>query len=213
MSNASRRRFVRLVLLLVWGFVPGCLNNHRLAELTRENQSLREATLQAQREAKVCRQELIVSQQQLQQIEGLGPDRPADLFAPVSLEIASLSGGADYDGIPGDDGVTVHLRPKDADGQVVKVPGRITVQLLDNTDMDAPRVVAHCKYEDPEQLRRLWMGIFGTNHYTLRCPFEKGKSLPETGRLLIGVSFVDFLTGRTLTTSKEVSFSLPHVGG
>ena len=189
--------------------VPACQSNKRYAELTRENQALREEKQQAEQQAKICQNDLIVAQQQLQQVEGLGPDRPADLFAPVSVEIATLSGGADYDGQPGDDGVTVHLRPKDADGQVVKVPGRITVQLLDNTNMESPKVVAVCKFENPEDLRQLWMGIFGTNHYTLRCAFPDGAALPESHRLLVGVSFLDYLTGRTLTASKEVTFSRP----
>ena len=136
-----------------------------------------------------------------------GPDRPADLFAPVAIEIASLSGGSNYDGKPGDDGVTVHLRPKDAEGQVVKVPGKITVQLLDNTEMTAPKVIAVCEYEKPEDLRNLWMGILGTNHYTIRCPFPVGTALPTSRKLLVSASFVDFLTGIMLTTSKEVAFS------
>lgn len=190
----------------------GCQGNRRFAELTRENQALREEQQKAQQQAKVCENNLIVARQQLEQMEELGPDRPADLFAPVSIEIASLSGGADYDGKPGDDGITVHLRPRDADGQVVKAPGRITVQLLDNTKMESPKVVAVCKFEQPEELRRLWMGIFGTNHYTLRCDFPAGADLPDSRRLLVGVSFVDFLTGRTLTASKEVAFSLASGG-
>ena len=40
-----------------------------------------------QQQAKVCENNLIVARQQLEQMEGLGPDRPADLFAPVSIEI------------------------------------------------------------------------------------------------------------------------------
>jgi hypothetical protein len=188
--------------------MSGCQPNRRFAELMRENQALREESQQARQQVRTCENDLIVARGQLQSVEGLGPDRPADLFAPVSIEIASLSGGADYDGKPGDDGVTVHLRPKDADGAVVKAPGRITVQLLDNTDMASPRVVAVCRYEDPQELRMLWMGIFGTNHYTLRCEFPEGSILPKTQRLLVGVSFVDYLTGRTLTAGKEVTFSL-----
>lgn len=175
--------------------------------MTRENQALREEKQRMEHQAKKCDEELAAVRMQVQEVKELGPDRPADLFAPTSIEIASLSGGANYDDKPGDDGVTVHLRPKDAEGQVVKVPGRITIQLLDNTDMAAPKVLAVCEFEKPEDLRKLWMGVLGTNHYTIRCPFPEGVALPASRKLLVGASFVDFLTGKTLTTAQELSFS------
>ncbi len=140
---------------------------------------------------------------------GVFTDTMIDAYIELNIEIASLSGGSDFNDKPGDDGVTIHLRPKDADGQVVKVPGRITIQLLDNTDMAAPKIIAVCKFEKPDSLRTLWMGILGTNHYTIRCPFPEGVALPTSRKLLVGASFVDFLTGKTLTTSKEISFSPP----
>lgn len=188
--------------------LPACSENKRFAQLNRENQALREEKERAETMAKNCDKELALARSQVQQIQKLAPDRPVDLFAPVSLEIATLSGGADDDNKPGDDGITVHLRPKDADDQVVKVPGKITVQLLDNTDMAAPKVVAVCMHDKPDELRQLWMGIFGTNHYTVRCPFPEGAALPASRKILVNASFVDFLSGRNLTASKEVSFSL-----
>jgi len=184
----------------------GCAPNPRIAELTRENQSLREERQKTEHEWQLCQAELAGIRSQVEQVSELGPDRPADLFAPVSIEIASLSGGANYDDRPGDDGITVHLRPKDADGQVVKAPGRVTIQLLDNSDMAAPKVIAVCTVEKPEELRQAWMGILGTSHYSIRCRFPDGVALPASQKLLVGASFVDFLTGKTLTTSKEVSF-------
>lgn len=189
--------------------LPACNSNRRLAELTRENQALREDKQRLEHQAKECDDELASARQQVEQVKEFGSDRPADLFAPVDIEIASLSGGANYDDKPGDDGVTVHLKPKDADGQVVKVPGKITVQLLDNSDMAAPKVVAICEFEKPEDLRELWMGILGTSHYTIRCPFPDGAALPASRKLLVSASFVDFLTGKRLTTSKDISFSPP----
>ena len=150
-----------------------------------------------------------MTRQQMTQVQELGPDRPADLFAPVSIEIASLSGGANYDQEPGDDGITVHLRPKDTDGQVVKVPGRISIQLMDNTDLSNPKVINVCTFEKSDELRKLWMGILGTNHYTIRCPFPDRAELPSSRKLTVSALFVDFLTGKTLTTTRELAFSPP----
>ncbi len=147
-------------------------------------------------------------QRQITHLKAFGPDQPADLFAPIEIEIASLSGGADYDGKPGDDGVTVHLRPRDRDGDVVKVPGRIKIQLLDNTDLNRPRIIGVYEFTDPDELCKAWHGKFGTRHYTLKCPFPPRAAIPDARRLTVSVEFVDYLTGATLTATREVSLSL-----
>jgi len=179
------------------------------AKLTKENEALRrdnerlERTVQ-QRDGTIAR-----LSRQIEDLKGFGPDRPADLFAPVSIEIASLSGGADYDGRPGDDGVTVYLRPRDADGHVVKVPGRITIQLTDNTEAGSPRVLGVYRFDDLDALRQMWLGRFATQHYRLRCPFPPDTKLPERRRVTVHAEFVDYLTAATLTAVKEVSISFP----
>jgi len=149
-------------------------------------------------------------QRQIDTLKSLGPDRPFDLFAPVRIEIVRRSGGQDYDGRPGDDGVTLYVRPLDADGDVVKVPGRISVQLLDVSNLERPKVVGVYHFTSPEQLRRTWYGRLGTQHYTLKCPFSDGVVPPPS--LDARVEFTDFLTGKTLTALAEVSITPPFSG-
>ena len=131
------------------------------------------------------------------------------MFAPVKLEIASLSGGADYDGKPGDDGVNVYLRLHDADGDAVKVPGRIKVQVVDNSNLHSPRVIGLYPFDDPGEVRKTWHGKFGTQHFSLKCPFPTGMLLPASRTLLVSAEFVDLLSGTTLTASQEVKFAVP----
>ena len=144
---------------------------------------------------------------QIDTLKGFPPDRPADLFAPVAVEIASLSRGVDFDGKPGDDGITVHLRLTDADGDPVKAPGRIRIQLVDNSELGAPKVIRVYEFNDPQELRKMWHSRFGTQHYTLRCPFPPDVKLPKNRRVGVHAEFVDFLTGATLTAGKEVPIS------
>lgn len=148
---------------------------------------------------------------QIEDLKGFGPAQPADLFAPTKIEIASLSGGDDYDGKPGDDGVTVHLRLQDADGDVVKVPGRIRIQLSDNSVLGSPRVLGLYVFDSPDELRKQWHARFGTNHYTLKCPFPPEVRLPDSRKIIVNAEFVDYLTGRTLTAVEELEVSLPPV--
>ena len=160
-----------------------------------------------QLEQHVARQEADAAElrRQKETLQGLPPDRPVDLFAAASMDIVSRSGGTDFDGKPGDDGVTLYLRPKDAEGDVVKVSGRITVQLLDNADPNSPQVVAVCTLATADELRAAWHGKFATDHYTIKCPFSTQAKLPKSETLLANVSFTDYLTGRTLLASQIVS--------
>ncbi len=187
----------------------GCVSPVQHARILHEKDVLRreKRTLQrtvARRDGTIARLE-----RQIENLKGFDPDRPADLFAPVKLEIASLSGGTDYDGKPGDDGVTVHLRMRDADGDVVKAPGRITIELTDHSDPGSPRVVEVYVFDDVQQLRKSWHGRFGTQHYTLRCPFPPGVVLPDSRRLTVHAEFVDYLAGTMLTAVAEVTISVP----
>jgi hypothetical protein len=172
----------------------------------KENQDLREENSRLTRELTESNGSVARLKEQLATVGGFTPDRPLHKFAPVKIEIASLSGGADYDGKPGDDGVTLHVRPRDADGDVVKTPGKISIQLLDISDLGSPRVVGKCIYDDIEQVRQMWYGKFLTQHFSVKCPFESGARLPACGKLLATAEFVDIVTGVTLTANQEVSF-------
>lgn len=147
--------------------------------------------------------------QQVANLQGFTGDRPAALFAPTHIEIVKRSGGADYDGLPGDDGITIYLRPVDADGDPVKAPGKITVEILDHTTPGSPKIVSVHRFERPEVLRRLWFSRFSTSHYTLKCDFPSDYQPPASRRLSVNVSFVDFLTGSVLTAIQEVTVSMP----
>jgi len=187
--------------------LAGCTATAGRSRALRENQRLR--TEQARLERAVAEKDAALAdlRVQVRNLQGFPPDRPADLFAPVSIEIASLTGAADYDDRPGDDGVTVYLRPRDGDGHVVKAPGRIAIQLLDNTTPESPRVIGVYSFDDAETLRKSWYGRFGTQHYTLECRFPPDTNPPR--QVHVNVAFTDFLTGRTLLASKVVQVTPP----
>jgi hypothetical protein len=210
MGLHSRRRVSRVGRLatLLFGAV-GCVSGAERARLLKDNDSLRRASERLERTV-AQRDETVASlHKQIENLKGFAPGRPVDLFAPVSLEIAGLSGGADYDGKPGDDGITVYLRPRDADGDTVKVPGRMKVQLVDNTVIGSPRVLGVYAFDDPNETRKVWHAKFGTQHFSLKCPFRPDVELPKSRRVMVSAEFIDLLTGATLTASQEVGFSMP----
>lgn len=187
----------------------GCGPDVRAIRAMRENESLREEKGKLERAVLERDGAIAGLQKQVGDLQSLGPDRPMGFFAPVKLEIASLSGGADYDGKPGDDGINVYLRPKDADGDVVKAPGRIKVQVIDNSDLAAPKVIGVYSVEKLDEVRKTWHGKLGTQHFTIKCPFPAGVALPASRTLVVSAEFLDLLTGATLTATKEVKFAIP----
>ena len=148
-------------------------------------------------------------ERQSETLLGQGPGWLDSLFVVDRIELASLTGGAEYDDIPGDDGITVYIRPLDADGNVLKAAGEITVELLDTSVPGNPRTLGHYVHNDPEQLRKLWHGGLLTDHYTVKCPWSPGIGPPPTRRVLVNVTFYDFLTGRRFYKAKEVEVALP----
>ena len=197
----SAARFVAVALLVL----AGCESPGRRAELLKNNDALQRENRQLHKTIADRDSEIAELRRQVDALEGFTADRPVDLFAPVRLEIASRSGGADYDGKPGDDGVTVYLRPRDADGDSVKAPGEITIQLIDNDDLDTPRVLGVYTFSDPDELRTLWNSVFFTDHYSLKCPFADSVEPPVSRRVTVTAVFIDYLTGKTLTAVGEVT--------
>jgi hypothetical protein len=169
----------------------------------------------AQENARLERQELAQQarindlQQQVETLQALGPGRLDSLFVVERIELASLTGGADYDGLPGDDGVTVYVRPLDADGHVLKAAGEITIELLDTNVPGDPKTLGLYVHNELQQLRKLWHGGFLTDHYSIRCPWDPAIGPPTNREVTIKATFYDFLTGRRRTATKVVEVALP----
>lgn len=201
--SAIRRACAVGLAILLCG---GC-NQQGISKLKLEHREQRDQITQLERALADRDAKIATLNRRIEALTGFAPDRPADLFAPVEIAFAPLTGGADYDKKAGDDGINVYLRLIDADGDAVKAPGRITIQLLDNSDLSQPRRVGLYQFADARSLSQAWYGKFGTGHYTLKCPFPPNVRLPESRRLLVSAEFVDYRTGHTLTTSGEVEFA------
>lgn len=194
---------VYAILLLI---AAGCSSPGKVAEVVKERDNLRYQIERVERDVAERDATIDGLKAQVQTLQKLDPNRPVDLYAPTRVEIASRSGGADYDGKPGDDGITIYLRPHDADGDAVKTPGKITLELLDTSEPGTPRSIAVCKYEDPKELRKIWHARFLTQHFSLKCPFPEGVKLPASRHLLASVTFTDLLSGAVLKAEQDVTF-------
>ncbi len=194
-SHRIRRTAFTMSAALIIGPLAGCPGPTVAglqAEIARKDERLGRQDQQLAAHGSTI-QEL---RRRLLRAQGLDPDRWERAFRPVDLTIASLSGGADYDGKPGDDGVTVYLRPIDRDGDVVKVAGEIRVQLYDLANPDGRQLIG--EYRVPaDKSGEIWYGKLMTQHFTVKCPWPSAP--PKHEEITIRAMIVDGLTGNVMT--------------
>jgi hypothetical protein len=190
--------------LLGLGLLPwaGCAPNETL-KLQREITALKDQMQQKDNQLVTQRVTIEDLHKQLDECRGISAQDLAKIFYPEKVVIASLSGGEDYDGRPGDDGITVYLRPVDRDGDAIKVAGHIRIELYDLANPPDENLVG--AYDFPvDEVSKLWYGKFATYHYTLRCPWRRGP--PKHSEITIRAIFTDFLTKRVVTAQQVCTF-------
>lgn len=133
------------------------------------------------------------------------------------LQILSMSSGTNLDDKPGDDAVTVYLRPVDADGDTLKRGGRIKVELYDLTEPGRPRSLGVTTIDDPAKIREMWYGKLWTDYYKVIAEIPADANLAPGQEIDVKVWFTDFSTGREFNARKTIKINLvspdEHAGG
>lgn len=114
-----------------------------------------------------------------------------------------LTGGADFDSQPGDDGISVLVEPRNRSGDFVAEPAQVSVVLLDPARSDETARVARWDL-DAEATRRLLHTDSPDRGLLLRLPWPE--SPPENRRLQL---FVRYLTadGRKIEAEREIEIN------
>ncbi len=192
-----------VVAVLSTGCLPPAKSPHEIelerqvGQLTYENEMLGRDL--AERDGKIGALRTKVAE-----LQDLPTDLLAKLFTVRQLKIGSLTGGADYDGKPGDDGVTVYLTPLDRDGDPIKAAGQIEVFLYDLTMPGQPRELGHYVLDEPARLSQAWYGGWMTNHYTVKCEWPPGVEPPPSREVQVRATFLDWLTGEKFVATAMV---------
>ncbi len=184
--------------------LSGCVSNEtaklreRIGELT-DSVKAKDSQLVAKQAA------IDELHRQLDVARKINEDDLKKLFYPKELEIDKMTGGEDYDNKPGDDGVTVYVRPIDQHGDIIKIPGDLTIQLYDLAAPQGRNFLG--EYKIPvDKIGDLWHGKFLTQHYTIKCPWLHGP--PEHDEVTVRVVFVDYLTKRTVSAQATCKVKL-----
>lgn len=202
----ARRWFILATPLLWLGLLPctGCQSEREL-ELQRKITRLEDTLSEKDNQLVAQRSTIDGLHKQLQVARALTDKDLQRIFYPEKIVIGSLSGGDDYDGKPGDDGVTVYLKPVDGAGDALKVAGDIKIELYDLQNPSGEKLIGEY-FEPVERVSALWYGKLATYHYTIRCPWQKGP--PPHTEITIRATFVDYLTQRVMTAQTVCTVTL-----
>lgn len=131
--------------------------------------------------------------------EGIGV---RDLYHVVKVQLTRFTGLYDEDKDGQIDQLCVYLRPMDADGDVVKAAGHVTVQLWDLSGQNAGALLSEWQVSAAD-LREQWFSSLMTVNYRLRFPLQAQWADPALS-LTVRTLFKDYLTGLEHTSQRPV---------
>lgn len=205
----SALRGVWSLCLLAAAAAGGCASQTEM-DLRRDNERLKREVEQQRHDLAAHQAAIDELNRHLQTARGITDEDLRKVFYPEQIVIDPLSGGDDYDGKPGDDGVTVYVRPVDRVGDTIKVAGDIRVELYDLAAPPGDNRVGEC-FVPVDKAIEMWHGKLMTNHFTIRCPWKSGP--PRNPEITVRVTFKDFLTQRVMTAQRVVTVKLPPSRG
>lgn len=139
-----------------------------------------------------------------QAAELLGLEGEAELVGLVGvdrIELTDRTGLYDEDGDGVKETVFVYLRPIDTVGDIVKMPGRVRVRLLDLGRGPGKMLLAE-KVFSREELKRLWVGTFLTDYYKLTM--KAGEGISGENELTVKADFTHAITGQLCSEQKVI---------
>jgi hypothetical protein len=128
-----------------------------------------------------------------------------DLHNLRSVRITGYTNLYDKDQDGRKEKLIVYIQPIDKQGDVVKAPGSVEVQLWDLNNKENEALLGEWTVR-PDKLKKLWFSaILGTNY---RLTFDVADKVRQfEGPLTVKVKFSDYLTGRTFEEQRVIS---PH---
>ena len=115
-------------------------------------------------------------------LKAILPEQADVLFRATGIKFSSLmTGGLNQDEFPGHELLNVMLSPHDADGDVVKLPGRIQLDVFDLSRADSERLIGRWDFAVDES-RKYWdRTLFGSG-YQFSLPWQQN---PKSRELLL----------------------------
>ena len=181
----------------------GCESGSRMSSLTEELSTLKQdnAELAGQLDKLDSQNEQI--KRQLRALSGVRQQVSFDdIHSLQAVIITRYTNLYDKDEDGKKEKLIVYLQPVDREGDVVKAPGLVQVQLWDLEKSENEALLGEWTVA-PDELKKLWFSaILGTNYRLSFDVADKVKKFDEP--LTVRVVFTDHLTGRVFKEQSEI---------
>ncbi|MBW3541243.1 MAG: hypothetical protein KY476_13325, partial [Planctomycetes bacterium] len=190
--NRCLRWIVPALVLAAVGCAGG-MNRAEILEARLRDHEDALYKMQAQLAAREA--ELEIAQQESNRLRTAAAEKLQPAVLPEQAEILTRASGlrfnelltrpVDRDGSPGDDAVNIVLVPHDADGELVKLPGELHLELVDLSRAEGERTIATWTCGAAES-RAYWHSGWLSSGYQFEIPWDEppaGSQLTVHARL------------------------------
>jgi hypothetical protein len=126
--------------------------------------------------------------------------RPVDVEVSRIVLNSRLTGGYDFDGKPGDEGLLVVVEPQNAAGQYVALPGDLVIEVLDPSVQGPASRLAQWQFDASETVPHLRQTLLGRGfHLQLPWPLH-----PPTSSKLQVIASYRTPTGTRLADRRDI---------
>jgi hypothetical protein len=195
--------WMSLMLILTLTGCGGRGNSDLLEARLREQEdsifALQRDLKDSQQALQSAREQSAAMQKQLAKSSngGLLPEQSKTLFRVTGVKVNSLlTGGVDLDSKPGDELWTTVITPHDVDGETVKLPADLELELVDLNQPEDQRRVGVWKFSSQE-VRSRWYSGFAGSGFRFELPWQSAPASEEL-TLLVRMKSQD---GRTFQTT------------
>jgi len=201
------------IVALVALAATGCSTSRRYELLETQIRQQEDQLAEKDQELKAVRSELQIARQEAEALRTqlaqqgaapLLPEHAQSLFGAQGVKFnATFTGGVNLDDTPGDDALSVVLMPVDVDGELVKLPGTIELELLDLSLPESQRQIGRWAFP-VDEARTYWRRGFLSSGYVFQLPWQRAPVASEL--TLHGVLTTP--DGRRFDTSSQVKVAV-----
>mgnify|MGYP005660517535 CR=1 FL=1 len=160
----------------------------KIAELSEQNTALHNRLDQTEKENEQLKKRIEVLSALPDQVKG------RNLYSIQGIKLTKYTNLYDKDGDGKKEKLIVYLQPIDENGDVIKAPGAVDVELWNLNKPDEQAKLASWRVER-DQLKKLWYATFMRINYRLTFDIiDVVRKFDEP--LTVKVTFTDYLTGR-----------------
>ena len=194
---------VTYLFLLFAVIGAGCENTSKKVSVEEQNKLLLTENEQLTKNIEKLHAQKEQFENQLKIVNQLGREVRLDAMPVLDkIKLTSRSGLYDKDKNGSRETLMVYVRAIDDDGDSVKIPGSIAIQLW-NLNAEAEKALLRSWKLAPEEIKKLWSGTFMTGYYRLRFDVS-GLAVSDDDTLTINAVFTDYLSGRIAKAQRAI---------